>query len=223
MGMWWRAGWCGRTARRHRSGCSTKGRMWRPPAGREMTSFGTPSGTPHGPWIRPARETPRSPGLNVEPRAERGASGTPSPDGRWVVRTERITPPPRPEPPLSDFEPRHRERFQGADFDWYPFRQDGQPFPLPDPADRAASELFLEPSDGSASPGQLTRLGLQPGNLQWLPTAAPSSSRPTRVAGRDRLPLHERGAYRASMNASIRWRISASGSRPNPAPMLSRM
>ena len=104
-----------------------------------------------------------------QPRASRGASGTPSPDGQWVVRTERVTPPPRPEPPLSNFERRHRERFQGADFDWYPFRQDGQPFPLPDPAERAASELFLEPTDGSAAPRQLTRLGLQPGSLQWLP------------------------------------------------------
>jgi dipeptidyl aminopeptidase/acylaminoacyl peptidase len=100
---------------------------------------------------------------------EAGPEGTPSPDGRWVVRTERVAPTPRPEPPLTDFQRRHRERFQGDDFDWYPFRQDGQPFPLPDPAERGASELFLEPVDGSAPPRQLTRLGLQPGNLRWLP------------------------------------------------------
>ena len=139
------------------------GRTWRPPCWEG-----------NGPLRCTRRDTtwtldPARQGDAPQPRAERGASGTPSSDGRWVVRTERVTPPPRPKPPLSDFQHRHRERFHGADFAWYLFRQDGQPFPLPDPAERAASELFLESSDGSAAPRHLTRLGLQPGNLQWLP------------------------------------------------------
>ena len=33
---------------------------------------------------------------------------------------------------LSEFEQRHEERFKGKAFDWYPFRRDGQSFPLPD-------------------------------------------------------------------------------------------
>ncbi len=98
-----------------------------------------------------------------------GPEGLASPDGRWVVRTDRVPPAPRPEPPLTDFQRRHQERFRGSDFDWYPFRQDGQPFPLPDPGLREPAELFLEPADGSAPPRQLTRLGLQPGNLRWTP------------------------------------------------------
>ena len=98
-----------------------------------------------------------------------GPRGTLSPDGQWVVRTERMARTPLTEPTLTDFERRHRERFRGDDFDWYPFRQDGQRFPLPNPADRGAVEIFLEAADGSAAPRQLTRLGLQPGDLQWLP------------------------------------------------------
>jgi dipeptidyl aminopeptidase/acylaminoacyl peptidase len=119
-------------------------------------------------WIH----DPARPG--AAPGREEGAvaEGTASPDGRWVVRTERVSAAPLPEPVLSDFERRHRERFQGEDFDWYPFRQDGQPFPLPDPALREPAELLVEPADGSAPPRQLTRLGLQPGNLRWTPDGA---------------------------------------------------
>ena len=75
----------------------------------------------------------------------------------------------RPAPSLTDFERRHEERFRGDAFDWYPFRQDGQRFPLPDPAERRTSEIFLHAADGSGSPRQLTRLGLSPGNLTWTP------------------------------------------------------
>lgn len=116
-------------------------------------------------WI----QDPGRPGVAPVREEVPAVRGTPSPDGRWVVRTERVPPPPRPEPSMTDFQRRHQERFKGSDFDWYPFRQDGQPFPLPDPSLREAQELFLEPSDGSAPPRQLTRLGLQPGNLRWTP------------------------------------------------------
>jgi dipeptidyl aminopeptidase/acylaminoacyl peptidase len=102
-------------------------------------------------------------------RAESGGPrGTLSPDGRWVVRVERVAASPPPEPSLTDFERRHRDRFRGHDFDWYPFRQDGQPFPLPDPRVQAPSELILEPVDRSEPPRPLTRLGLQPGGLRWI-------------------------------------------------------
>jgi dipeptidyl aminopeptidase/acylaminoacyl peptidase len=95
--------------------------------------------------------------------------GTPSPDGRWTARTQQMPAAARPAPSLSDFERRHEERFRGDAFDWYPFRQDGQRFPLPDPAERRTSEIFLHAADGGGSPRQLTRLGLSPGNLTWTP------------------------------------------------------
>lgn len=96
-------------------------------------------------------------------------SGTLSPDGRWRVVAREVPAPPRPQPQWSAFERRHEERFKGDAFDWYPFMQDGQRFPLPDPAERAARELFLEPADGSGSAQRLTSLGLQAGNPVWTP------------------------------------------------------
>jgi dipeptidyl aminopeptidase/acylaminoacyl peptidase len=99
----------------------------------------------------------------------RAPSGTPSPDGVWLARAEELPATPRPAPEMTDFERRHEERFEGAAFDWYPFRQDGQRFPLPDRRDRPATEIFVEPADGSAPGRQLTRLGLQPGGLRWTP------------------------------------------------------
>lgn len=112
---------------------------------------------------------PDRPGTPVVRQDGPAVQGLPSPDGRWVVRLGRIPPPRPPEPPMTDFQRRHQERFRGADFDWYPFRQDGRPFPLPDPRLRAAQELFVEATDGSVAPRQLTRLGLEPGNLRWTP------------------------------------------------------
>ena len=47
------------------------------------------------------------------------------------------------------------ERFEGVQFDWYPFVRDGQPCPLPDPRDQPPQEIFLEPTGGGAkAPGK---------------------------------------------------------------------
>jgi dipeptidyl aminopeptidase/acylaminoacyl peptidase len=72
-------------------------------------------------------------------------------------------------PALSEFAQRHEERFKGDAFDWYPFRQDGQRFPLPDRSSRPATEVMIEPAGGGES-RILTSLGL-PGitGLHWVP------------------------------------------------------
>lgn len=114
--------------------------------------------------IDPAQPTaPAVRDESVEP------DGLPSPDGRWLVRTEEMPRPARPEPELTAFESRHEERFVGAAFDWYPFRRDGQDFPLPDPRQRPLTEIVLAPADDSDATRQLTDLGLRPGGLQWKP------------------------------------------------------
>lgn len=95
--------------------------------------------------------------------------GLPSPDGRWHAVLRETPLPPTEAPRLSEFERRHEERFEGVRFDWYPFVRDGQPFPLPDPGERPAEEIFLESADGSGAVRQLTRLGLRPGDLTWHP------------------------------------------------------
>jgi dipeptidyl aminopeptidase/acylaminoacyl peptidase len=119
-------------------------------------------------WILDPAE-PTAPPVRDDAPAPRGL---PSPDGRWLARTQQVTSSPRAGPSLSDFERRHEERFRGEAFDWYPFRQDGQRFPLPDPRERPATEIFLEPADGSAPARQLTTLGLQATGLRWTPDGA---------------------------------------------------
>jgi dipeptidyl aminopeptidase/acylaminoacyl peptidase len=108
--------------------------------------------------------SPGGPAMPVTPEPR----GMPSPDGRWRARTGDVARERPPPPALSDFERRHEQRFEGDAFDWYPFRQDGQRFPLPNRAERPATEVFLDPVDGGA-PRQLTRLGLQANGLTWLP------------------------------------------------------
>jgi dipeptidyl aminopeptidase/acylaminoacyl peptidase len=95
-------------------------------------------------------------------------AGIRSPDGRWIARTRPLPAAARPQPTMTEFEQRHESRFKGDAFDWYPFRQDGQRFPLADRRLRPASEVFIEPAAGGAV-RQLTRLGLQPGGLTWTP------------------------------------------------------
>ena len=103
-------------------------------------------------------------------RDERGdARGVSSPDGRWRAVTREVPAARRPEPVMTDFQRRHEERFEGAAFDWYPFREDGRKFPLPDRRAEPPSEVFLEPADGDGEGRQLTRLGLEPGGLTWTP------------------------------------------------------
>lgn len=112
----------------------------------------------------------------VEPGAEGAPTpdpagptdGVASPDGSWIARTREVPREARPQRPMTDFERRHQERFQGDDFDWYPFRRDGQRFPLPDPMQRPAAEVVLVPADGGDE-RQLTFLGLRAGNLTWSP------------------------------------------------------
>ncbi len=111
--------------------------------------------------IDPARPT----GAAV--RADSEPAGLASPDGRWLARTQDMPRPVRPQPEMTAFERRHEERFKGEAFDWYPFRRNGERFPLPDPLERALSEIVLEPADGNGDARQLTRLGLRPGGLQW--------------------------------------------------------
>ncbi len=111
--------------------------------------------------IRPEQPTgPAEPYLDEEP------SGVLSPDGRWRAVTRTMPAPQREAPNRTAFERRHEERFDGVQLDWYPFVQDGRPFPTPDPRDQPAEEIFLEPVDGGEA-RQLTRLGLRPGNLSW--------------------------------------------------------
>jgi len=112
------------------------------------------------------------PARRAEPatrETDSGPAGTPSPDGRWIARTRTLPAAPVPAADLTDFERRHEERFRGKAFDWYPFRQDGQAFPLPDRRSRPPSEIFLFPAGGTGDSTQLTRLGLQPGGLRWTP------------------------------------------------------
>src|SRR5688500_9985915 len=94
--------------------------------------------------------------------------GALSPDGRWRVRTRQNAAPVKPAPSLSAFEQRHEARCKGDAFDWYPFRQDGQRFPVADRRFRAPTEIVIEPASGGED-RQLTRLGLQPNGLRWAP------------------------------------------------------
>ncbi len=115
---------------------------------------------------------PARPGQEPAALTTPGVDGVPSPDGRWLARTQDQPVAPRPQPTLSDFERRHEDRFEGEAFDWYPFRRDGQSFPLPDARQEPLAEIVLAPADGGedgAATRQLTRLGLRPGGLEWHP------------------------------------------------------
>ncbi len=98
-----------------------------------------------------------------------GHTGLPSPDGRWLARTEEVATAPPATRPLTEFERRHEERFKGDQVDWYPFMQDGEEFPSPDPRGEPLAEIFLDAPDRIGEPRQLTRLGLRPENLEWRP------------------------------------------------------
>ena len=108
-------------------------------------------------------------GEAATPAPEDGPPGALSPDGRWRAVVRDIARPLPQAPDLTAFEQRHADRFEGVQFDWYPFVQDGQDFPLPDRGATASAEIFLEPADGSGEPRQLTSLGLRPGSVSWSP------------------------------------------------------
>ena len=101
--------------------------------------------------------------------ADEDPEGVLSPDGRWRAVVRDIERPAEAEPERTAFEQRHAERFEGVQFDWYPFVRDGQEFPLPDRSLQNSAEIFLVPADGSGEPRQLTTLGLQPGSVSWSP------------------------------------------------------
>ena len=94
-----------------------------------------------------------------------------SPDGSWSFVVRNTPPPKAPAPEETDFERRHRERFQGVEFDWLDFHRDGQQFPLPntdDPQVSPPQEIFVAkggPPGGTET--QLTKLGYRPGGVQW--------------------------------------------------------
>lgn len=110
---------------------------------------------------------------DVETRATRvpsqAPSGVLSPDGLWRAVVREVERPAPTAPELSDFEQRHVERFEGVQFDWYPFVRDGQDFPIPDRSAANTAEIFLERADGSGEPIQLTSLGLRPEAVSWSP------------------------------------------------------
>lgn len=110
---------------------------------------------------------PAHPELPATP-VDRQPSGVVSPDGRWRAHAEAQPIPDKPEPEMTAFERRHEDRFKGEDFDWYPFRRDGQRFPLPDARDRPMTEIVIT-STGGGGERQLTHLGLRPQGLEWRP------------------------------------------------------
>jgi len=146
---------------------------------------------------------PANPGVAAarEPAAPPGPSGLLSPDGQWRARILETPAVAAPAPALSDFARRHEERFKGDAFDWYPFRQDGQRFPLPDRGARPVTEVGIERVSGGA-PRTLTTLGL-PGmtGLHWVPDG--SALQFSLNAGAAR----EEGAY----GATELYRISLDG------------
>ncbi len=107
--------------------------------------------------------------LSVAPVASQADErlGLRSPDGRWLARTRAVPAASRPAPAMTAFEQRHETRFKGTALDWYPFLQDGRPFPVPNRATEPSLEVVVTPTDGSGSERQLTRLGLEAANLRW--------------------------------------------------------
>ncbi len=108
-------------------------------------------------------------GETATPSPEDEPDGILSPDGMWRAVVREIERPAAPDPELTDFEQRHADRFEGVQFDWYPFVRDGQEFPIPDRSAANTEELFLERTDGSGEAVQLTNLGLRPGSVSWSP------------------------------------------------------
>jgi dipeptidyl aminopeptidase/acylaminoacyl peptidase len=112
------------------------------------------------------------------PRLEVGdvEPGNLSPDGNWVASFQDVLQDEVAAAPLSAFEIRHQERFQGVQFDWLNFQRDGAPFPAPDPTANPPREIVVTPVGGGtgsvpAAVGArtLTNLGLRPGTAVWHP------------------------------------------------------
>ena len=112
---------------------------------------------------------PGSPGATPEALTHPDQPGVTSPDGRWRARASDVPRVARDTPNFSEFERRHEARFRGEAFDWYPFKRDGEDFPLEDPSQIPAKEVFLESLTDDSDPVQLTDLGLEAGSLEWTP------------------------------------------------------
>jgi dipeptidyl aminopeptidase/acylaminoacyl peptidase len=130
------------------------------------------------------------------------AGGAVSPDGRWRARARPMPVPAKPTPVLSEFEKRHEERFRGDAFDWYPFRQDGQRFPLPDRRNPAPVEIVVEPASGTGAVRQLTQLGKQIGGVQWIPDGTAIQFTVNEGAG-DETSYGDTDLYRVSLDGTI--------------------
>ncbi len=108
----------------------------------------------------------------------RGGGGagqsTPSPDGTWVAMLEEIPYPIEEQVIASEFEQRHQERFEGAQFDWMYFQRDGQEFPVADPRTRPAMEISIAPAGATAATdGSAVASGIVP-----VEATAPSGGTP---------------------------------------------
>ena len=126
----------------------------------------------------PPRENTRAAGV-AAPAGGRGGRGggrggggtdpgTPSPDGKWIVRAVNVEQP-RPETSTAtDFERRHEERFKGVTFDWKDFQRDGQPFPAPDPTAGPSQRIEVQPAGGGERRVLLDK-DLRPTGLVWHP------------------------------------------------------
>ena len=88
------------------------------------------------------------------------------------VADERVVPEALTDIACYAYDPQESAACQGEAFDWYPFRRDGQRFPLPDARERALTEIFITATDGSGESRQLTRLRLRPGNVRWRPNSS---------------------------------------------------
>ena len=97
--------------------------------------------------------------------------GSQSPDGRWLVLLEELPRRVEEHVPLSGFERRHLERFDGVTFDWMNFQRDAASFPVPAPRARAAQEIVLRAADEDSGEElrMIAELDLRPGNLAWSP------------------------------------------------------
>jgi dipeptidyl aminopeptidase/acylaminoacyl peptidase len=138
-----------------------------------------------------------------EAGGDAGEAGVLSPDGRWRARVQSVPRAAVAGPALSDFEQRHEERFKGDAFDWYPFRQDGQRFPLPNRGARAATEVLLRPAAGGEA-RQLTSLGLSGvSGLQWVPDGSALQFSLNEQAARDERAYGATDLYRVSLDGRL--------------------
>ncbi len=130
-------------------------------------------------------------------------AGLPSPDGRWTAALQPQIARPSSAQVRTDFERRHEERFKGDAFDWYPFRQDGQRFPLPDRRARPAADVVIRPV-GGGDPRTLTSLGVAgAAGLQWVPDGTALQFSFNERAAREEGAYGSTDLYRVTLDARV--------------------